>query len=47
MLEYQDWVFTEETVTGFEIIDLVMDHPDCWYSYKDCYPALIGCINEE
>jgi hypothetical protein len=46
MLEYQDWVFTEEAVTGFEILDLVMDHPDCWYCPPNEYPPLMPCWSE-
>jgi hypothetical protein len=41
MSDYQDWVFTEEDETGFAILDLVMDHPDCWYCMPGYYPSLM------
>jgi hypothetical protein len=41
MSSFQGWVFIEEDVTGFEVIDLVMDHPDCWYCDPSYYPSLM------
>jgi hypothetical protein len=46
MSEYQDWVFIEEDVTGFDVINLVMDHPDCWYCPPNEYPPLMPCWPE-
>ncbi len=46
MSDYQDWVFMMEAVTGFQILDLEMDHPDCWYCEPGYYPSLLGCLSE-
>jgi hypothetical protein len=46
MNEYQDWVFMMEAATGFQILDLEMDHPDCWYCEPGYYPSLLGFLAE-
>lgn len=43
MSEYQDWVLSYENLYELPIIDLVMDHPDCWYCEPGYYPNLVGC----
>jgi hypothetical protein len=43
MSEYQDWVFSFEEI---DIINMEMDHPDCWYCEPGYYPNLLGCVSE-
>ena len=44
MSEYQDWVLTYDNI---DIINVEMDHPDCWYCPPNEYPALLPCVSDE
>lgn len=43
MSEYQSWVYDE---VEFDIINLDMDNPDCWYCEPGYYPNLVGYVGE-